>query len=540
MTFLEAALEILKRERRPFHFKELTEKATERKLLTFVGRTPEVTMQTQLTAAVKKAPGSPFVRVKPGVFGLLRYPEAPVEPEREPEAEAAPEKPQESDSRPAEGGEVRGGRRRRRGGRGRRRGRGDAPSDSVATSVASAKTASESARPMEGAEERESGETPEEPEIGSLSPEARAAALAESGVLEGDGDDRDAEEPDEEGRPFGEDSDAGAAPKDESAGRDDEEQAKPEATHGVGYQSLATPGEATARAERPGVSSPPSGSSDSAAQASSPAGEGTAETHAQQGRKITSPTDAAIEILKGQAPGRGLHVRQIADAAVRRRLIHGEPNEAWRVMRAALATEGKERLRAGQRPRVRPAGSGLYALSRRPPDSDLERAEFVLGEARRALRERTLAALEQRLADLSPAAFEAVGRVLLQREGFGPATFVKRVEGTIYLEALRGRGFRPSRCLIALRPGAAAAGRRALGELRAGIRARNQDEGVLMLTGRLADDAVAEWKQSGAPVEVVDGPAMAETCVRHGVGVIGAMVNVEFVDADFFAEMSEG
>src|ERR1039458_6467786 len=40
MTFLEAALEILKRERKPLHYKELTEKAMERKLLTFVGRTP--------------------------------------------------------------------------------------------------------------------------------------------------------------------------------------------------------------------------------------------------------------------------------------------------------------------------------------------------------------------------------------------------------------------------------------------------------------------------------------------------------------------
>jgi hypothetical protein len=92
MTFQEAALEILKRERRPLHFKDLTEKAMERKLLTFVGRTPEVTMQTQLTAAVKKAPGNPFVRVKPGVFGLLRYPEAaPPEP--------APEKPQKAESK---------------------------------------------------------------------------------------------------------------------------------------------------------------------------------------------------------------------------------------------------------------------------------------------------------------------------------------------------------------------------------------------------------------------------------------------------------
>ena len=79
MTFLEAALKILSREGRPLHFKELTERAMTKKLLTFVGRTPEVTMQTQLTAAVKKTPGNPFVRVKPGVFGLLRYPELTAE-----------------------------------------------------------------------------------------------------------------------------------------------------------------------------------------------------------------------------------------------------------------------------------------------------------------------------------------------------------------------------------------------------------------------------------------------------------------------------
>src|SRR5215510_14561413 len=89
MTFLEAALDILRREGKPLHYKELTERAMGKKLLTFVGRTPEVTMQTQLTAAVKKAPGNPFVRVKPGVFGLLRYPEMPPE---EAEPEEAPAK----------------------------------------------------------------------------------------------------------------------------------------------------------------------------------------------------------------------------------------------------------------------------------------------------------------------------------------------------------------------------------------------------------------------------------------------------------------
>src|SRR4051812_26082098 len=134
MTFLEAALDILKREGRPLHFKELTERAMTKKLLTFVGRTPEVTMQTQLTAAVKKAPGSPFVRVKPGVFGLLRYPELPPEPVAV-KAEAKTEAKTEGKARaardeaaPAPGGDAaeRGRRRRRRGGRGRTRAEGAA------------------------------------------------------------------------------------------------------------------------------------------------------------------------------------------------------------------------------------------------------------------------------------------------------------------------------------------------------------------------------------------------------------------------------
>src|SRR5204862_7899166 len=118
-------------------------------------------------------------------------------------------------------------------------------------------------------------------------------------------------------------------------------------------------------------------------QAGAPGGSG----EGQGPRRIMTPVDAALEILRGQAPGRGVHVRQIADGATRRRLVHGEPNEAWRVMRTALAAEPRERLRAGLRPRVRSAGAGLFALARRPPDTELERAEHVFGEARRALRE---------------------------------------------------------------------------------------------------------------------------------------------------------
>jgi hypothetical protein len=523
MTFLEAALEILKRERKPLHYKELTEKAMERKLLTFVGRTPEVTMQTQLTNAVKKAPGAPFVRVKPGVFGLLRYPEHVPEPAVEERAPAG-------DDKSAQSGEVR-GRRRRRGGRGRRKDRRGGEESRLAgrTDEGRAQDSSTGEGALEPHDADRGGELDEQEgaedlDIGSLSAEARAAALAETGVLEGDIEEEEGE---------GDRESAAEDEGEDQRGEGDRDDAEVEVE-----------GEAEASAQERDTTPTPAPVAEATpapvSNGSAAPGVGAAAEPQGSGRKVMSPVDAAIEILRGQSPGRGVHVRQIADSAIRRRLIHGEPNEAWRVMRAALASEAKERLRSGLRPRIKSAGSGLYALSRRVPDADLEKAEYVFGEARRALRERTLAAVEQRLGDLASASFEALVRVVLQREGFGPATFVKRVEGTIYVEALRGRGFRPSKCLIAMRPGPAAAGRRALGELRAGIRARGQDEGLLVLAGRLADDAIAEWKQSGQPVEVVDGPALAETCVRHGVGVISAPVTVDLIDADFFAELSEG
>ena len=574
MTFLEAAFEVLRREGKPLHYKELTERVLGKKLLTFVGRTPEVTMQTQLTGAVKKAPGNPFVRVKPGIFGLLRYPELTPE-ERAAAAKAEEAPPPRASAAPvragatAEGGAAgEGGRRRRRRG-GRGHGRDDVASPTanptgVSTGLAAA---------------GDDGEG-DEPAPSGLSAEARAAALAETGVLEGD-DDAAGDEEDSRAMDAMEDDETTDAPGavDEGAPPagvpDGGEGSRPglEAGGGAarGAGALADDGRRRRRRRRrggrgegEGFGDAPRGGETAAAAPSAEAstfsstesglemGPGPADAGGSMGqpgaddgdrqgpRRIMTPVDAAIEILRGQAPGRGMHVRQIADGAARRRLVHGEPNEAWRVMRTALSAEPRERLRAGLRPRVRAAGAGLFALARRPPDAELERAEQVFGEARRALRERTLAALERRIADLPGSAFEALTRVLLQHEGFGPATFVKRVEGTVYVEAKRGRGARPSKCLIGLRFGSSSGGRASIGVLREGILARGQDEGLLMLAGRLAEDAITEWKKAGPPIEIADGPALAETCVRHGIGVVSAMVSVDFVDADFFAEIAEG
>ncbi|HEX7667731.1 MAG TPA: winged helix-turn-helix domain-containing protein, partial [Polyangiaceae bacterium] len=74
MTFTEAAAEVLRSAGKPLHYKEITELAIEKNLLSHVGKSPEVTMGARLAALLKKEDKTnPIVRVKPGVFALREW-----------------------------------------------------------------------------------------------------------------------------------------------------------------------------------------------------------------------------------------------------------------------------------------------------------------------------------------------------------------------------------------------------------------------------------------------------------------------------------
>ncbi len=80
MTFTEAALLVLRLTGKPLHYKEITDVAIERSLLSHVGKNPEVTMGARLAAQVKNADKSnPLKRVKPGVFALAEWDEQTIE-----------------------------------------------------------------------------------------------------------------------------------------------------------------------------------------------------------------------------------------------------------------------------------------------------------------------------------------------------------------------------------------------------------------------------------------------------------------------------
>jgi HB1, ASXL, restriction endonuclease HTH domain/Restriction endonuclease len=90
MTFTEAAAEVLRLAGKPLHYKEITELAIEKNLLSHVGKSPEVTMGARLAALLKKEDKTnPIVRVKPGVFALRDWSDKKGKRAHAEEAEAA-------------------------------------------------------------------------------------------------------------------------------------------------------------------------------------------------------------------------------------------------------------------------------------------------------------------------------------------------------------------------------------------------------------------------------------------------------------------
>lgn len=83
MTFLEAAIEVLRHEPEPLHFAEIAKRAVDRHLLSHVGRDPEAAMRTCLNSAVR-GDQAILTRNKPGYYAItpgVELPPPPTPPE---------------------------------------------------------------------------------------------------------------------------------------------------------------------------------------------------------------------------------------------------------------------------------------------------------------------------------------------------------------------------------------------------------------------------------------------------------------------------
>jgi hypothetical protein len=576
MTFVEAAVAVLRQHGRPLHYKKLVEMALRQQLLTHAGRTPEETMQTQLALAIKRAPDrSPFVDAGNGVFGLRSYPSkeeaaaekaaakavekeaekpAPAEKGRRGKgrevaeaaggkrrrgrgAKAAPEKSDEPAAVPVASpapppAEGRGGKRRR----GRRRGEAEAPAreeapveaappaapqaaPEPAASAAAPAAASASAPAPEGAEAAPAEATPPVPgkelvaSVGSHVPGAPPLVMIRRG--------------------------AGATP----AAGEAAPAAAPEAA------PPAVPAEAPRpQGPRPGGQDFRGGRPHERDQRrEQQQGE---RREQQQGERRDqppgerrpermidlSPADAAFEILRAQGDSRPLHARQILDMASKRRLTRIDTPEPWRALRAAVVADGRDRLANGLRPRFRMHGGGLYSMASRHLDSDLAAAERQVAERCEDLRKATRASVARLIAKLGMASFEQVVWLLLDRLGHREIALIRRSDRRAYLACVRA----PHRLVAAVHLGNVDDGRQAVLDLRTEIQRIGGRAGMLFASGNVAESAVNEAREPGPPISLYDATQIAELCASRSLGVLRENIPVDYLDIEFFSDLLEG
>ena len=87
MTFLEAAIEVLRVTEEALHFSEVAKRAVEGNLLSHIGRDPEAAMRSCLNSAVRAGRGGTdpvLMRAKPGYYQIRPGAELPPSPEKPP------------------------------------------------------------------------------------------------------------------------------------------------------------------------------------------------------------------------------------------------------------------------------------------------------------------------------------------------------------------------------------------------------------------------------------------------------------------------
>ncbi len=544
MTFIEAAAEVLRQVGKPLHYKEITELAIAKNLLSHVGKTPEVTMSHRLTSAVKKADKEiPIVKVKPGVFALREWEErkgkrspAPAAPE--PAAE--PEEAEESEAN----GEL---------------------EVNALEIEAALRDAAEEGRAEGDEEGDEAAEGNGERDAPVSGDEAMRADLAARGAeLFDDEDDDDqpilapASQADS-AQPAGDGSRRRRRRRRRGRGGSGQSEA-------AGGSFGGTPAERSSQPRMDGASpAPPPGGTpplpglegDSGVEARDagatprpvvrdrqqimaggqptgidvPIGEG----EELSGRDLA---DAAVLVLSsfdrnaGPAP-----VRAIAEALMRRGRLQGDPLIAAAQVAASLRADNLRRAANGQRVRFRFASGGRIALTDWSLGGELPRLEQDVVLAVERYREASRRALLRRLQELPGHALIELALLALERIGMTQLRVVRRSGspgGEAHFAALHKTGGDTIPAAIVIRKDGREIGRERVTDLRGALHHYGPaSSGWLVTTGQILSGAREEAAAQGAaPVALYDGIALCKLLEEIDVGVTKTRFAVAIPDLE--------
>ncbi len=383
MTFLEAAIEILRNVDGAVHFSEVARLAVEQNLLSHVGRDPEAAMRSCLNSAVRKGRDGDepiIMREKPGHYGIRPGATLP-EPSERPEAKPAPKAEPETKQQARKSSDS-----------------GDKGSKTSSEKKTSKKTSRRGGRsetsPRQEADDAAPSlefEAPTEAGLEGVTDVALVMANAVSRLVEERPELRnqlDTMHHDPESREDEPEAGAtrGAHRVRDGAGRDGARDADDRG------------GRRRRRRRRRGKRVEWAGGGGSRPSESS------TETLLDQVAKIL-----------GEGGSRSLHVRQIAENLASQNVLGGEISEIERAVTAALLLD--VRLR-GRGSRFAARGDARYQLhGTRLPDS-AAKAEVALREGSRSVEKETSTQLLAWLQSLGARSLESLVRIYLEREGY--------------------------------------------------------------------------------------------------------------------------
>lgn len=518
MTFTDAAAEVLRLVGRPLHYKEITEIAIERNLLSHVGKSPEVTMGARLAALLKKeSEDNPLVRVKPGVFALrswdektiktglearakgkkIKIDEAEVEVEVATGGDEADVEPDADEASASPTGDVE-----------------DEPLPPDEDALASAES--------EDADRRRADDDLEPPGPDDVM-RAEAAAGAAEMFEEEDDDDQPILGGGADDRPAADGGEGRRRRRRRRRGRGPEGDAPAPAGNGRTLPAYtATPVEGAAAPRREGFRGP------QVIEVASPDGPPLDDA---AGRELA---DAVAALLGTLDRGEGAaSLRQIAEAAQRRGRVGGDPQLLQSQIAATVRADNARRLAQGQRPRFRFAG-GRISLTDWVLGGELARLEQEALAAVERYREGARRAFARKLGELPGHAFVEIALLLVERLGVSQLRSLRRPGqggGEVHLSGVTRDDVRVA---VVIRRDGREVGRERVAELRGSLHHYGPATlGWMITAGQVLSGAREEASVAGAPpVSLFDGLAVARLAEENDVAVIRARLPIAIPDLD--------
>jgi hypothetical protein len=521
MTFTEAAAEVLRIAGKPLHYKEITELAIEKNLLSHVGKSPEVTMGARLAALLKKEDkDNPIVRVKPGVFALREW-----DGKRRKKAVEEPA----SDSDESAGVEVNALELEAAA-------RGPAPDlegedDDEEPSEVSGEDALRADLAASGAEMFDDEEDDDQPIFSSgAASEATPGHVVRGGpngtaTAEEGGRRRRRRRRRRGGRGEGADERA-SSPRVEVISPTPIVSVEGDSSIDMGRDPLAPAPRPMVRDRHQimaggaptGIEVPPG------------------EVEELAGRELA---DATVMILSGFDRTQGpVQVRAVVEALIRRGRLAGDQMVAQAQLTASLRADNLRRQAAGQRPRFRFGQGPRVGLTDWALSSDLVRLELDAISAIERYREAARRTMLRKLQELPGHALIELVLLGLERVGMTNVRTVRRAGapgGEAHFAAAHRTGTDEIRTAIVVRKDGREIGRERVSDLRGALHHYGPaSAGWLITTGQVLSGAREEAGAPAAPIALFDGISLCRMLEENDVGVIRTRLTTAIPDLELY------